>query len=103
MKILIPADTKNPEDSPSRVFGRSKYFAIYDTDTEEIKYIKNPGNQKARGAGMSASQIAIDQGVEKVVAERIGPNAKDVLDQGGIQTEIKSVENQSIKELFKSE
>ncbi|MDD3647290.1 MAG: NifB/NifX family molybdenum-iron cluster-binding protein [Candidatus Dojkabacteria bacterium] len=90
VKVLIPVDTKDKNDKMSEVFGRAKYFAIYDTDSEKLEILDNPGDSQARGAGITASQFAIDNNVGKVVASQIGPNAENVLREAGIEVEIQT-------------
>ena len=55
----------------------------------DIEFVDNPGNSQSRGAGMSAAQFVVDQGVANVISGNIGPNAKNVLINAGIKIDIK--------------
>lgn len=88
MKVLVPTESKERSDPVSEVFGRSKYFAIYDTEEENLEMHNNPGNSQPRGAGMTAAQFAIDENVRKVFTRQIGPNAESVLKSAEIEVEI---------------
>jgi predicted DNA-binding protein (UPF0251 family)/predicted Fe-Mo cluster-binding NifX family protein len=101
MKILFPMDSKNKSDGLSDVFGRSKYFATYNTDEEKLEFKDNPGVSQARGAGVTAGQFAIDNGVNKVVLKQIGPNAENVLKQGGIEVQVEE-SDKSLDDIIKS-
>lgn len=102
MKILIPMDSKNKTDKISNVFGRSKYFAIYNSDDKKLDFVENPGNAQARGAGMTASQFVIDNKVSRVITNKIGPNAENVLKQGNIKISIEEDSSKTLEEIIKS-
>lgn len=100
MLVAIATDT-NKEDSPvSPVFGRSKFFALYDTSEKDLVFIENPGASQERGAGISAAQTLIDKKVEKVYCGNIGPNAKNAISEDGIKIEI--VNDESVKDIINS-
>ncbi|MBN2100393.1 DUF134 domain-containing protein [Candidatus Dojkabacteria bacterium] len=102
MKVMIPMDSTNKSAKISSVFGRSKYFALYDKESGELSFVENPGSSQARGAGMTAGQFAIDNNVSKVVSGNIGPNAESVLRQGGIEIETLDDPNRSLEDIIKS-
>lgn len=99
MKILIPVDSKNKTDKISDVFGRSKYFAIYNSDDKKLEFVDNPGNTQAKGAGITASQFAIESQISRVIAKQIGPNAESTLKQGNIEITIESDPDKTLEEL----
>lgn len=90
MRVLIAVDSKSKTDKISAVFGRSKYFALYDVESKKLDFVDNPGSTEARGAGMTAGQFAIDNNISKVVVTQMGPNAENVLKQGGIEIVIEA-------------
>lgn len=102
MKILIPMESKNKVGKISDVFGRSKYFAIYNSDDKKLEFVENPGNTQARGAGISASQYAIDNKVSRVIVTKIGPHAENVLKQGNIKISIEEDSSKTLEEIIKS-
>jgi len=98
MKIAICVDGSEEKAKVSDVFGRCKYFAVYDSESEKLEFIKNPGDGASRGAGISAGQVLIDRKIEKVYCSNIGPNAERILSQGGIENEV--VKEKSVKEII---
>ncbi len=86
MRVAITADLADENSPVSMIFGRCAYYAIYDTSTDKLEFIPNPGGMMPRGAGVQAGQFLIEQGVQMVVtAGVVGPNASMVLAQAGIQ------------------
>ncbi len=86
MRIAITADVTDENAPISPVFGRCPYYAIYDTNTDKLEFIPNPGGMMARGAGVQAGQFLIEQGVQMLITAGVaGPNASMVLSQAGIQ------------------
>lgn len=85
MKIGIPVNDKKDETTVCISFGRTPYFLIYDTETNERKYIDNSAAASQGGAGIKAAQILVDEKVEAVLTTRCGENAAQVLNPAGIK------------------
>jgi len=85
MKIAIPVEEKSINTNVCVSFGRTPYFLIYDTETNEENYISNSAAQAQGGAGIKAGQIVIDAGAKAVIIPRLGQNAADVLTAGNIK------------------
>ncbi len=86
MRVAITADVPREDTPISMVFGRCPYYAIYDSESDKIDFVPNPGGMTARGAGVQAGQFLIEQGVSVLItAGAVGPNASMVLGQAGIQ------------------
>lgn len=85
MKVAIPVEEKSLDASVCVSFGRTPYFLIYDTETDENIYITNSAAQSQGGAGIKAGQIIIDAGAKAVIIPRLGQNAADVLMAGNIK------------------
>ena len=86
MRVAITADVPDENSPVSMVFGRCAYYAIYDTATDRLDFLPNPGGMMARGAGVQAGQFLISQGVQMVITGgMVGPNASMVLSQAGIE------------------
>jgi predicted Fe-Mo cluster-binding NifX family protein len=95
MKICISSTGKSSKDSMDELFGRCKYFAIYDTETKEYNFIDNAGLQAEQGAGIKAAQLIVEQNVSVMISGRVGPNAVEVLAAAGIEIyggKIESIE-----------
>ena len=78
-------DSKQESGLVSNIFGRAKYFALYDTESKELTFMDNPGASQPRGAGVAAVQAVADKGAKKVIAGHVGPNAAQALESNGIE------------------
>lgn len=84
MKITIPMNEQDMEAGVCSSFGRAPYFLLYDTDTNESKWLENSAAGSSGGAGIQAAQILADQGASALIAPRCGENAEKVLHSAGI-------------------
>ncbi|HLV10075.1 MAG TPA: NifB/NifX family molybdenum-iron cluster-binding protein [Halanaerobiales bacterium] len=80
-------------------FGRAPYFAVINTDTDEIEFVENPGVKAASGAGVMAAQLIADQEVEAVISGNYGPKAFSGL--AAARLKMYSAEEGSIAEVIK--
>lgn len=101
MKIAITAKEESVEGKLDPRFGRCAYFMIYDTDNKNQEFFYNKGQEGAHGAGTSAAQWVVDQGVQKVISGEFGPKAQEILHKFSVETETVSDEP-LIKELIAS-
>lgn len=85
MKIGIPADENRNDTTICMSYGRTPYFCIYDTETEEMYFLDNSAAASTGGAGIKASQSLVDEGVEVVLTPRAGENAVEVLDAADVK------------------
>ena len=86
MKIGIPSNGNDLSQAFASVFGRCSYFVLVDSDSKEIITVfPNTAQNAAGGAGIQAAQSLINQKVEVVIAPRMGPNAWNVLQGGGVK------------------
>jgi predicted Fe-Mo cluster-binding NifX family protein len=85
VKIAITSqgDQLNSEVDPR--FGRCLYFLIVDSETDSFEAVQNPAVGAGGGAGIQASQLVLDRGVEAVVTGNVGPNAFRTLQGAGIK------------------
>ena len=84
MKIAIPVDEQKKETTVCMSYGRTPYFMIYNTETEEVSYLDNTAISAMGGAGIKASQSLVDAGAEAVLTIRCGENAAELLKAAGI-------------------
>lgn len=66
--------------------GRASRYSIYENGTL-VKVLKNPFAVGGGGAGFGVAHLLAQEGVEKVVAGRFGPNMLGALDEKGIAHE----------------
>lgn len=85
MKIAIPVDENSKETGVCISFGRTPWFLIYDTVTEEKSFINNEAATSQGGAGIKAAQTLVDKNVEAALLPRCGQNAADVFKAGNIK------------------
>ncbi|RKQ63370.1 putative Fe-Mo cluster-binding NifX family protein [Thermovibrio guaymasensis] len=98
MRILVPVSSKDRNAEVSDEFGRAPYFAVIENGN--VEFYENPGASATGGAGVKASQFAINLGVAKVILKKpAGPNAKSALEQAGITVEVREG-LKSLKELL---
>jgi len=85
VKIAITSqgDKLNSEVDPR--FGRCLYFLIVDSETDSFEAVQNPAVSAGGGAGIQASQLVLDRGVEAVITGNVGPNAFRTLQGAGIK------------------
>jgi predicted Fe-Mo cluster-binding NifX family protein len=85
MKIAISATGASLDADTEPRFGRCSYFIIADPETLEFEAMNNAAAMAAGGAGISAAQAIVDEGVQAVLTGNCGPNAYQVLSAAGIQ------------------
>lgn len=84
MKVAIASLGENENSQISPVGGRAPYYLIFE-NKKLVKVIKNPFRIGGGGAGFGVAKMLADEGVEMVVAGRIGPNMKAALEEKGIK------------------
>ena len=84
MKIAMPVDEKVVNPKINNNFGRTPYFAIYETETKAFNVIDNSGNVSQGGAGIKAAQELVNAKVEAVIVPQCGENAAKVLRSANI-------------------
>jgi len=88
MRIVVSTVKGGLDDMVNPSFGRTPTFTVVDVENGAIvnvQVVPNPGYNQARGAGVTASQFAIDQGADAVVSGSFGPNSYGVLQAAGIR------------------
>lgn len=84
MKICITSTGENLKAAVSPRFGRCPYFVVVNTESKEVKAIRNASVQASRGAGVAAVQTVSDAGCEVLITGNVGPNAFYALEASGI-------------------
>ena len=88
MKVMIPTTRGGLDDSVAGMFARAPTFTIVEISEGGIKNVEavpNPASTAPRGAGVTAAQFCIDEGVSAVIAPQFGPNAFGALQAAGIK------------------
>ena len=85
MKIAIPSEGKDLGSAVCQSFGRTTYFILADTDTQNFTVLNNEAAAAQGGAGIKAAQSIADSGAKAVVTFHCGENAADVLKAANIK------------------
>jgi len=102
-KVCITASGDNLQSPIDPRFGRCAYFIIVDTDSMDVKAIKNQAASATGGAGIQAAQTVASNGAEVVITGAVGPNAHSALQSSGLRilTGVSGTVNDAI-EAFKA-
>ncbi len=84
MKVAVTSVGKDLDSMIDERFGRSSYFIIVDTDSDEFEVSENEGLSSAHGTGVQAAQFIVEKGIQVIITGNIGPNAIKVLKESGI-------------------
>lgn len=79
MKIALPVNDKSMESNVNSTFGRSPFFMVYDTESNEAVFIDNSAAASQGGAGIKAAQTVVDTGAEALLTPQCGENAANVI------------------------
>ncbi|MBK7630326.1 MAG: NifB/NifX family molybdenum-iron cluster-binding protein [Ignavibacteriales bacterium] len=74
--LIIAVSINKPELSSeiSDVFGKSKYFLIYNSTHNTSEFLLNPFTSELGGAGIQSAWFLIEKNIEAVITKRIGIN-----------------------------
>ncbi len=77
MKVAVPILEKEFDGKKlvNLHFGKSNLFAIVDTETREVKVLKNPALHLERGRGKFIAEMLKKEGVKAVLVKEMGPGA----------------------------
>lgn len=95
MKVAIPVN--EDEKTICVSFGRTPYFLILDSETNQLECKENPAAQASGAAGIQAAQFLMDEQCQIVLTKRCGENAAQVFNEAGItvfQTSSDSVKTE---------
>ncbi|MDD4012106.1 MAG: NifB/NifX family molybdenum-iron cluster-binding protein [Sphaerochaetaceae bacterium] len=84
MIIAVPVEEKNLGSAICISFGRAPYYCLYDTETQQSRFIVNSAADSPGGAGIQAAQNLVDENISTLITFRLGENAAKVLDASEI-------------------
>jgi predicted Fe-Mo cluster-binding NifX family protein len=87
MRIAITAQGKELTAPVDPRFGRSSFFILWDSLTQQYTAYANE-NSTSSGAGISSAQFVIDKGAQVVITGETGPRAAQVLQSAGVRVYI---------------
>jgi len=86
MKVVITAQSGDPDAKIDPRFGRAKFFIVADTDGGEFTAVDNNVNlNAAQGAGIQSASNVAELGAEAVITGHVGPKAFRVLQAAGVK------------------
>jgi len=101
MRILFPITEKKGKDSMiAWHFGRSPYFAIYDTKTDKLEFFENK-LEEIRKQVERPVEALLKHNINAVFAKGIGVKALEFFRSHGIV--VKTGECETIKEVIENE
>jgi len=85
MIIAISAIDATVSSEVDQRFGRAKFFALYNTETQEWSFLDNKIQlNAAQGAGIQSAETLAKAGVNVVLTGHCGPNAYRTLSSAEI-------------------
>ncbi|MDP8244874.1 MAG: NifB/NifX family molybdenum-iron cluster-binding protein [Candidatus Hinthialibacter antarcticus] len=94
MKIAIASQGMDIFSRVNSRLGRSAYFIIFDSDSEEFNALENDeNNEMDHGAGIGTVKMLATHGVKVVIAGNIGPKALTTLSAANIKGYLSSEES----------
>jgi len=100
VKIVIPAvENGDFETEIHENFGRADYFAVVNSENNEIEFVENTAAAQSSGAGVGAAQLCADQKADATAAYHFGPKAYKALKAAGIEV-LDLTEQKLIKDAY---
>lgn len=85
MIIAISTNMNDLDQPVSENFGRSQWFCLYDTDTENMKFVENIAGSAKQNAGVKTINFLLEQNVGTVISGRFGTITMVLLREKNIQ------------------
>ena len=100
MKIAITSEGMQADALLDSRFGRCSAFAIYDTESRELNFVKNPNKDADEGAGPASVSLVANLGVKRIISGEFGCKIKSMLNDLKIEMETRK-ERTTIGEIVK--
>ncbi|MBN9300350.1 MULTISPECIES: NifB/NifX family molybdenum-iron cluster-binding protein [Dysgonomonas] len=85
MIIAISTNMNDLDQPVSENFGRCQWFCLYDTDTENMKFVENIAGSAKQNAGVKTINFLLEQNVDTVISGRFGTITMVLLREKNIQ------------------
>ena len=85
MIVCVPSRGSTTDSQMDDRFGRAPYFAFFDTATNTARVEQNPHAGASGGVGPMAVQFLIKNGVQVLIAPRLGGNDDEALKASGVK------------------
>ena len=100
-KIAVCSTGASSSSPVDERFGRCAYFMIWDPQTGDFTALENTVTDSAHGAGTGAVQALLQNQVELILSQRIGPKAFAVIEQAGIKV-FSGISGKTVAEALQS-
>ena len=84
MKIAISSTGQSPDCKMHELFGRCDFLIVFDTETGEVKAVKNENKDAESGAGIGCAQVVFNENAQAVISGKVGPKAYEVLQRAKV-------------------
>ncbi|MBI9032847.1 MAG: hypothetical protein JEZ03_00110 [Bacteroidales bacterium] len=101
MKIAISIKEDSEKARIDSRFGRCQFFAIFDTVSKEIEFIKNTATNTTACDSPIAIKTLMDRNVSKVISTEFGPKAQLALEEHNIEMVVLQDDNITLQEILK--
>lgn len=85
MIIAISTNMNDLDQPVSENFGRCQWFCLYDTDTENMKFVENIAGSAKQNAGVKTINFLLELNVDTVISGRFGTITMVLLREKNIQ------------------
>ena len=86
MKIVVSTTGKSLDSNVESRFGRSTGFILFDTDTQNFRYLDNSAQTHlSQGAGIQTAQMIVEAGADVIITGQMGPKAAEALSRSEIK------------------
>ena len=100
MKICIPTNGNSGlEEKEFSHFGSAAFFALYDTESQQVEIVENKSQHHAHGACQPLQSLA-DHKIDVLLATGIGRHAVQNLNDGGIK--VYALKGDSIQDVIRN-
>lgn len=91
--IAAPLKMNKPDSAITTVFGKAKYFGIYDENTQEVTVIENP-----QQGGPAVLGLLKEKGVKTILTQHLGQRPLSIANELNIDVYYCTKERLTLKE-----
>ncbi|GAB6122134.1 NifB/NifX family molybdenum-iron cluster-binding protein [Dysgonomonas termitidis] len=85
MVIAISTNTNDLDQPVSENFGRCQWFCLYDTDTQNMRFVENIAGSAKQNAGIKTINFLLELNIDTVLSGRFGTITTVLLREKNIQ------------------
>ena len=99
MIVAITSSGNNENSLVDQRFGRCAFFALYNTESKELEFVKNENQNAEEGAGPASVAFVANKKVEKIISGEFGYKIKGMLNDLNIQM-VMLKQQKTVKEII---